>query len=248
MSGAHVSFPLGQLSGAVDAAQLALFNSRRELLENIGIQLLSFSQEAYTVKSTGETGDDGIRWAPITVQTILARLRRAGHLKSHSLKTSKLPKGVAKAPRQRVAIKVTSKGAKGQGNSELFDALAKAGVVFRDKKTGKRLTTGKRAAVGAHVRIRGKSSLKNTVNVSGYEIGVDKGLQRASATPGYKANPNQVFDITEEFVTVGYGMNYSKYFDAKRKLFPDTLPAEWVTELESLAAQHNEQVLIESFT
>lgn len=246
MAGLSIHFPVQELTSAVDAVSEALLQSRRDLLEVLGIQLLSFSQEAYDVKATGAVGDDGIQWAPIQVATVLARLRRAGHLKAKPVNKTKVPKGVAVRPRQRNVLSVTSKGAKAAANKDLFDALHSAGVSFHDHKTGKKLAKGKRNKSKSFLALSSTDARHNTVNVSGYDIGVDKGLQRASGTPVYKGNPNQIFDIQNAVVTVGYGMSYSVFFDAARSLFPDAIPAHWMQELEELAANHCERVAVES--
>lgn len=246
MAGLRIYFPVRELTSAIDAVDKALLDSRRDLLEVLGVQLLSFSQEAYDEKATGAVGDDGIRWAPIQVATVLARLRRAGHLKAKPVGKTKVPNGVTVRPRQRNVLSVTARGAKAASNKDLFDALHAAGVFFHDHKTGKKLAKGKRNKSKALLALSSTAARRNTVDVSGYDIGIDTGLQQAAGTPVYKGNPNQIFDIQDAVVTVGYGMSYSIFFDAKRQLFPDTIPPHWMQELEELATNHCERVAIES--
>lgn len=59
-------------------------------------------------------------------------------------------------------------------------------------------------------------------------IGIDTGLQLNSATPGFKApGGGNIMRLTNTDVTVGYGREYSKYFDEHRPLLPVKLPESW---------------------
>lgn len=81
-------------------------------------------------------------------------------------------------------------------------------------------------------------------------IGVDSGLQRASASPGYVAPDGRggnVLEVAGSQVTVGYGRSYSQYFDAVRPLLPERLPPAWQRRLEELAAQHGQAILDQAF-
>lgn len=244
MAEINVKFPESQLSQTADAIALSIYNARRDLLEVLGVQLLSFAQEAYDVKSQGGVGDDGIQWKPIKVSTLLARLHRAGHLVDRDRHHTPVPKAVPVNKRQVYVQQVTKKGAT-KHNKELFDALSDAGLTFHNRKSGKLLKAGKRNQSGAFIGHVDKETMRNEVAVGGYMIGVDTGLQRASGTPGYKANANQIFDINDKGVTVGYGMKYSKFFARKRKLFPDILPDAWMKTLEELAGKETEAKIVQ---
>lgn len=246
MSGLKITFPTQELSAAVTAVDVAILAGRRDLLEVLGVQLLSFSQEAYTEKSRGLLGDDGIQWAPLMVSTIMGRLRRAGHLQSRNLSEVKLPEGFKVGKKQRKILQVSQRASKAALNQDLFDNLASAGVKFHDHKTGKLLRAGKRAKSQAFVTNYRGAVGETRIDVNGYEIGVDTGLQRAAATPAYKSNPNQIFEIVENSVTVGYGRNYSKFFDLRRKLFPDELPEAWLNDLEEIASDYMQRVAEEA--
>ncbi len=243
-AGVSVTFPLVEMNAAVDATALALYQSRREMLDQIGVQLLSFTKLDYETKSHGGTGTDGIAWAPITVGTILARLRKAGHVHrvAHtsstpdSVKATKAfgPKGAKST--DALVVKKTVKA-----NHALFLQLHRAGVRFLDKKTGA-VIKGSRPKYKAGTYIKtGKGVRKQTVSLSAgsYQIGVDTGLQRNSASPGYTAPDGKggnVMTRTDDSITVGFGRSYSKYFDKNRKLIPDVLPVDWMTDLEEIAA------------
>lgn len=61
-------------------------------------------------------------------------------------------------------------------------------------------------------------------------IGIDTGLQQASASPGFQGSDGKggnIDIVTETSVTVGYGREYSGYFDAARPLLPTVLPEAW---------------------
>ena len=90
---------------------------------------------------------------------------------------------------------------------------------------------------------RGKANAKRKKTASGKkrpgagstQIGVDTGLLRASAQPGFKGNDGlggNVFESRGAEVTVGYGRNYARYFDAVRPLMPAALPNSWQKELD----------------
>lgn len=76
------------------------------------------------------------------------------------------------------------------------------------------------------------------------DIGRDTGLQLSSARPGFStASGGNIFRLTSTSVTVGYGMNYSKYFDADRPLLPVKIPDAWVKQLEGIVGRWAESIL-----
>ncbi len=82
------------------------------------------------------------------------------------------------------------------------------------------------------------------------QIGVDTGLLRASARPGYRGadnNGGNVFDIRGVQVTVGYGRNYAKYFDEKRPLFPKVIPQGWQEALDKRTEEWADKIAKEVF-
>lgn len=248
MSATRVEYPEGQLIDGVTAAEEGWRQFRHNMLENIGVQILSFVKLDYVAKSRGGTGTDGIKWKPITVATILARLRKAGHLKSKSVKGSKIPAGVPLTAKQR-SVRVVAKTVK--ANEALFRELAKAGVKFRDKKSGRVIKgTQSRAKAGTYIGVSQKTA-KRKVNISpgSYQIGVDTGLQLNSASPGYQAPDGKggnVTDYSESSVTVGFGRSYSEHFDKHRKLIPDTLPDPWRKTLEGMVAATGGRIIEET--
>ena len=89
---------------------------------------------------------------------------------------------------------------------------------------------------------------KKRPSANSNQIGVDFGLQRASASPGFLGpdpNPDNplgpdtgnVFEIKGVGVTVGFGRSYSEYFDDKRKLLPPIIPEDWMKACEELASE-----------
>lgn len=83
-----------------------------------------------------------------------------------------------------------------------------------------------------------------------HEIGVDTGLQRSSATPGFKGSDGKggnIKTITGDSVTVGYARNYSKWFDEKRPLMPKELPPPWVEKLEKTTQTWAEKIVRDIF-
>lgn len=76
------------------------------------------------------------------------------------------------------------------------------------------------------------------------DIGRDTGMQLNSARPGFSVGGGgNIFRLTSTSVTVGYGMNYSKYFDADRALLPVKIPGAWVKQLEDIVGRWAESIL-----
>lgn len=75
-------FPLQDIVTVIQGAGKKLTNARKDLLEAIGIQALSFVELDYREKSRGNVGADGTRWAPLKPETII---RKAGGRKKFDL-------------------------------------------------------------------------------------------------------------------------------------------------------------------
>lgn len=135
--------------------------------------------------------------------------------------------------------------------------LSLSQLAYREKARGGRGSDGitwkplAASTIKAKSR-RGKRNANRKATKSGkvrptgtaHEIGVDTGLQRASASPGFIAQGGgNIFDRQEHSVTVGYGRSYSKYFDAKRPLLPDVLPDKWTQRLEELLTRWGGDIL-----
>lgn len=230
---ATVHFPTAELTDAVDAVTAAIEQHRKDTFEILGVQLLQFIQLAYIDKSHGHLAEDGISWEPIQVATILGRLRKAGHIETHRHKFD-----------QRQTYHKVVRTVK--RNAELFAELEAAGVEIRDKK-GKRVSAAKRHRAGNVLHVDAETrKAKVTVSPGAYQIGIDTGLQFNSASPGF-AGPDgkggNVFLQDEISFTVGFGRNYSKYFDRHRKLIPEVLPEAWQEKLEELAAERSAKII-----
>jgi len=74
------------------------------------------------------------------------------------------------------------------------------------------------------------------------QIGVDRGLLRNSVKPGY-AGPDgkggNILTVNGNRVTVGYGREYAKFFDATRPLLPSetSLPDAWKQGIDEIAQE-----------
>lgn len=71
-------------------------------------------------------------------------------------------------------------------------------------------------------------------------IGIDTGLQLASASPGHA---NNLFRNDRSSVTVGYNRTYSKYFDAVRPLLPETLPQSWRSQMAAMILRWAQKII-----
>ncbi|MDB5388360.1 MAG: hypothetical protein JWM11_4006, partial [Planctomycetaceae bacterium] len=179
---ATVVFPKAELTSALDAVVAALNKERKQALEILGVQLLALERQSYEEKSHGRMGSDGIAWAPLKVSTILARLRKAGHLKAAAAKQVAKP-AVAKRKGQRTVYTVAKTVKR---NAALFRKLDAAGVVFQNQKGSKITGAGDRHRAGTTVVVSSHAAKQEvTISPGAYQIGVDTGLQRNSSTLGF---------------------------------------------------------------
>lgn len=78
------------------------------------------------------------------------------------------------------------------------------------------------------------------------QIGVDTGLQRASASPGFigpDGKGGNLFTQDIKGVTVGFNRTYSKYFDEARPLLPGVMPRAWQQGLEDVAQRWADEII-----
>lgn len=172
--------PFAAIVAKTKAAKKKVEQQQRNLLEAVGVKLLSFAQQDYRTKSRGGTGTDGITWKKLAPATIKR-------------------KNSTSAGKEN-ATRKTTKGGK-----------ARPGI--------------------------GSSA-----------IGVDSGLQQNSASPGFKGGDGKggnVLTVTEHDVTVGYGREYSKYFDDQRPLLPTRLPEAWQKSIDELVTRGVERIVRE---
>lgn len=117
------------------------------------------------------------------------------------------------------------------------------GITWAPLKVG---TPAKINSKTATRRRNRRQQTKTKPALRAHEIGRDTGLQLNSATPGFMGpdgSGGNIFTQDEVSFTVGFGRNYSQYFDKWRKLIPDVLPASWQEELERLAAERGSQLI-----
>ncbi len=89
---------------------------------------------------------------------------------------------------------------------------------------------------------RNKKGEKQTPPKS--QIGVDTGLMRNAVVPGYTGG-DKVYSIDARArkVTVGFGREYAKYFDAVRPLIPERTPEAWVQQMEEILRDFVEDMM-----
>lgn len=86
-----------------------------------------------------------------------------------------------------------------------------------------------------------------------HEIGVNTGLQRASAAPGFVGPDGEGGNILEVdptvgYVTVGFGRDYSGFFDDQRKLLPDPVPQSWIGAAAGIVEEWADGIVREEFS
>lgn len=92
----------------------------------------------------------------------------------------------------------------------------------------------------ATIRKRKRGKAKGKAKFGGaHEIGRDTGLQLASLQPRHAGN--KTFEPAA--VTVLATRSYSVHFDKRRPIFPETIPAEWMADIDEQVARYGAQVL-----
>ena len=199
-----------------------------------GISVLHHAQQDYEAKSKHGTGEDGIAWKELSPKTIESRVRSRSVAKGVVEERRK----IAQEIRGILNGGITPRARRGQGKE-----VAKQEAVQRLRR--KRQDLSRR--------------LDNLVikEMSSYQIGVDTGLQRASAAPGFndphgvwRLSPTDVFgqnlfEIDGGTVTIAYNRSYSEAFDAERPIFPETLPANWVSDAEDAVESWGDAIVQE---
>lgn len=198
-----------------------------------GISVLGNAQMAYEEKSRHGTGSDGITWKPLAPETLEGRVRR-------------------RAPSRRIV----------ERRDELAKEIRNTILAPGKAKTVKGRTTeaARREAKIKSLRQKRDDLAKQhddlvAQEIGSHQIGVDTGLQRSSASPGFDdphgvwskspadALGQNLFVVEGGEVTIGYHREYSGPFDAARPLFPITLPTEWRADAEEVVRDWAEEVL-----
>lgn len=148
-----------------------------------------------------------------------------------------------------------TKGRGGTGTDGIsWDKLAPSTIAAKNRKGAGQSGTAAKAAKKTlkDKKKKGRPSNKAKAaktflaGAAGTQIGVDSGLQRASVKPGFIASDGKggnILEVEEDAVTVGYGREYSEYFDEKRKLLPDTLPPAWEKDLDKTQEEWADEII-----
>lgn len=65
-----------EVAGRVSNIMPVFLQHQEEMMTSIGETILGFVEEDYRDKSQGQTGGDGIEWAPLTLSAAVGRLRK----------------------------------------------------------------------------------------------------------------------------------------------------------------------------
>lgn len=206
----------------------------------VGVSVLAHVQKDYETKSRHGTGEDGVQWMDLSEKTLEARVRRRS------------PAQKIVEERKQIAQEI---------RGILHGGLTPTRKVTRGKNKGQRVAVPKEVAVAE--RRKRRETLSKQLNnlllkeLSSYQIGVDQGLQRSSAAPGFDdpkkiwelnasdADGGNIFVVDGGTVTLGYGRSYSAAFDADRPIFPDQLPAGWREDAEKTLHDWTDEVVSE---
>lgn len=176
--------------------------------------------------------------------------------------------GVQLMALSRTAYRAKARGGTGQ-DGITWDPLTRATIEarVRSRAPAQRIVAQRRQLAQQISNTRGKGSAKKIARLrqrrkalldrlnamidrefARHEIGVDTGLQRASAEPGYSGPDGQggnVHQVEGNQITVGYGREYSGYFDEQRPLLPEQLPDSWTERLEAIVTRTADQIASE---
>jgi len=229
----NIGYPVAQVRKMTEA----IANKMRERISEgamaVGISVLGNAQQAYEAKSRHGTGSDGITWKELKPETLEARVRR-------------------RAPSRRIV----------ERRAELAAEIRNLTHSPGKAKTSKgRISEAARIATKIKTLRQKRDDLKKqhealvAAEIGNHQIGVDTGLQRASASPGF-SDPHGIwskspvdslgqnlFVVNGGEVAIGYHRDYSAAFDAVRPLFPDTLPTEWRADAEEIAHEWASEVI-----
>ena len=244
-----VTFPTRDLINMTKQAQLALANEMQEILKVVGENLLAKVRRTYVDKGRGEKGEDGITWQPIQLRSLLARMRRSGHLvspgrKDHPLTTGVLTRGTSRFQKVRKADAANSIVLRQAVHAGLLKVLS--GGLTNDKDGKPVYKKGTLFGVVKHRRSgRTADSLKQRISPQGggYAIGQDTGRQLDTLAPGANGNAGPSLKYDNDTVTVAATMNYSPYFDKLRPIMPESILPRWLDELEELVEEHGAKVI-----
>lgn len=150
----------------------------------------------------------------------------------------------AKLDRKTLEIRVRRRADARRIVSQRRDLAAQNKRLTRKNQQGQR-----RANTAKRAELMQKLQALIDREASRHEIGVDKGLQRASLSPGFQVQDGRgggLFDVQPTSVTIGIQRSYSKFFDETRPILPEQLPPAWQRKCEELMRLWAERILQET--
>jgi hypothetical protein len=164
------------------------------------------------------------------------RLKARGQQGSDGVRWRKLKRGTldGRVRRRSASRRIVKQRRKLAG--QIRSATGKGSTLRKQKWRKKR-----KALFQKHERLIDKE-------VSRHEIGVDTGLQRSSASPGFSGQDGKggnIFKVSQTRVTVGYNRTYSKFFDVARTIMPEVLPSSWNKKLGNNIHNWSKRILKE---
>lgn len=242
-AGLSIFIPTANLLRKSHEAEQSLIDHTHEMLELMGVSLLSMTQLAYLEKSKGGVGSDGITWDSIQFGSWLARQRRAGRI--IPLKQKKGTK--RKDTSHHFMLKKGS-----PQEDDIYDQMINGGALKQlaaGKKSKKSKYTSKTVFGVTRKDGSAKDSLRRTISpaAGGYQIGIDTGLQLNSLMPGRTGDTGANLLYSASEVVIRAAMHYGKHFDKRRAIFPAHLPKDWLDQLQALIVDYGGTIVEEIF-
>ena len=203
----------------LSALQSSLRQNRRDLLNRIGERLLELASDDFARKMRGEAGDDGTTWKPVTSGAIYKRAQRRPSGQANLAARRSLT-----AEERQIMSRVRRLLPRGESKSQNRKAIVARELA--DDPAYQQLRSE---------RTRLKQEMKALANAQDTGlIGYDQGDLLACFIPGYVApdGGGNVLEIDDNSVEVGVDRIYAEAFDEIRPIMPNSVPQNWITELE----------------
>ena len=78
----RIKFPFEEIRRKLKATASKITTAQKNIMEAVGVKLLSFAKQDYRTKSRGGVGSDGITWKPLKASTIKSKNRRGSKRKT----------------------------------------------------------------------------------------------------------------------------------------------------------------------
>lgn len=187
--------------------QSALRRARPDLLNQLGVKLLSMSQQAYRQKSRKQRGSDGITWSPLQRATIRARVMR------------RKPGQRIVAQRKQIALEIA--GLKGKGAKAKIESLRQKRKDLMAKLNQMINAEFAKYEIGRDTGLQLSSASPGFVAADGKGGNLLEVNGSVSVTVGYNRVYSKYFDIKRKLLPEKLPSEWQKQLDNVTKKWAD---------------------------